>query len=335
MEFILTLDTEGDNQWDHGRALSVENIKYVPRFQELCNKYKIKPTYLVTSEVCNDVFAKKLFKDYQSHGLAEIGAHLHSWTTPPFLDRKGFRHNDSIHPFASELPEDILNEKIRYITDQIETSFGQRPFSFRSGRFGFNDKVARVLIQNSYIVDSSITPYTNWSDNRGLADDKGGPDFSEKQPFPFEYIMSGSSTLIEIPVTIIPTVFLLKGNNKLTRYYFRNVDRKMPLRQVKKYFFPNQPLWLRPFDWTVADHFRQLIDEANRIELPYFVMMFHSSELMPGCSIYRKDNDSIERLYNQLETFFLLLEAENIFSCTLTEAGKKFKLSAASEKKQL
>ena len=51
MKFIITIDTEGDNQWDHGRELTVENIRFVPRFQELCNKYHVKPTYLVTSRL--------------------------------------------------------------------------------------------------------------------------------------------------------------------------------------------------------------------------------------------------------------------------------------------
>ncbi|MBE0653874.1 MAG: hypothetical protein IH594_08755, partial [Bacteroidales bacterium] len=158
MKFIITIDTEGDNQWDHGRDLTVENIKFVPRFQALCEKYGIKPTYLVTSEVCQDVFAKGLFTEYLSEGLAEVGAHLHSWTTPPFLQRDGFRKNDASHAFASELPYDLLNDKIATLTEQITASFGQRPTSFRSGRYGFNGNVAKSLIANSYVVDSSVTP---------------------------------------------------------------------------------------------------------------------------------------------------------------------------------
>jgi hypothetical protein len=54
--------------------------------------------------------------------------------------------------------------------------------------------------------------------------------------------------------------------------------------------------------------------------------MFHSSELMPGCSIYRKTNESIEELYNLLEEFFDLLRVEDIAPQTLTEAAKTFEL---------
>ena len=146
MKFILTIDTEGDNQWDHGRELTVENIRFVPRFQDLCNKYQIKPTYLVTSEVCEDAFAKEIFTDYLLTDKAEIGAHLHSWTTPPFQDKDGYRYNDPNHAFATELSEDLLSEKIKNLTNQIEASFGKRPLSFRSGRFGFNEECS----QDSY-----------------------------------------------------------------------------------------------------------------------------------------------------------------------------------------
>src|ERR1017187_2454750 len=112
MQFIMTIDTEGDNQWDHGRDLTVENMKFVPRFQKLCNKYEVKPTYLVTSEICEDSFAQEIFTEYFKSGLAEIGAHLHSWTTPPFLNEDGYRFNDKDHAFASKIPQDLMIEKI-------------------------------------------------------------------------------------------------------------------------------------------------------------------------------------------------------------------------------
>ncbi len=323
MKFIISIDTEGDNQWDHGRELSTENIRYIPRFQEFCEKFDIKPTYFITSEVCENVFAGEIFAEYLKSGKAEIGAHLHSWTTPPFLDEKGYRFNDRDHAYASELPEDLLSEKIKYLTDQIQKSVGQRPFSFRSGRYGFNDKVAKVLIQNSYLVDSSVTPFIDWSKNKGISDKDGGPDFSKKTPFPFRYY-SENSDLLEIPITIIPTKFPLNKSFKIAQYYFRNVDKMLILKGARKFLYKDQPGWLRPFEWTTYASFKDLIKESIKLNLPYIVMMFHSSELKPGCSIYRKDEESIERLYNLLEDFFKLLNEKDISSVTLTEAAKEF-----------
>ena len=325
MEFIITIDTEGDNQWDHGRELTVENIRFVPRFQDLCNKYLIKPTYLVTSEVCEDAFAKEIFTDYLLTDKAEIGAHLHSWTTPPFNDKEGYRFNDPNHAFATEFPEDLLIEKVKNLTNQIETSFGKRPLSFRSGRFGFDEILAKILADSSYLVDSSVTPYTSWSSHEGIPGGSGGPDFVDKTAFPYKYNFPNGS-LLEIPVTILPTKFPLKTNKTIASHYFRNVNNSIFLRVFRKLLFNNQPLWLRPHRWMEIDLFDELLTESIKIKLPYIVMMFHSSELMPGCSIYRPDVDAIEKLYDLLESFFVILHEKKIDSVTLTEAAKSCKL---------
>lgn len=321
MKLILTIDTEADNQWDHGRRLSVENIKYIPRFQNLCSRYNIKPTYLVTSEVCDDDFAREILSDYVLLEKAEVGSHLHSWTTPPFLDETGYRYNDINHAFATELPLDLLKDKLKFLTDQVEKSFGKRPLSFRSGRYGFDTNVARYLIENKYVVDSSITPYISWSEQKGVPKGNGGPDFINEFPFPYEIKISEGS-LLEIPVTILPTKFPINQNFRLARSYFRYVDNNMIFRIIRRLLFQDQPIWLRPQPATTLNMFEELIKEAERIKLPYLVMIFHSSELMPGSSIYRKDEGSIEKLFELLEAFFNLLKNRRIGSLTLTEAAE-------------
>ncbi len=324
MKFIITIDTEGDNQWDHGRDLTVENIKYVDRFQILCGKYGIRPTYLVTSEVCEDSYAQKLFSDYVRENWAEVGAHLHSWTTPPFLAGVGFRQNDEHHIFASELSYDLVSGKIKHLTEQIANLTGRAPTSFRSGRYGFNEIVARVLIENDYLVDSSVTPFVSWSGQRGLPEGKGGPDFIGSSPFPERY-ESKAGSLTEIPITILPTIMPLNRNHNIARYYFRNVNDNYFLRVLRKLFYSNQPVWLRPTPDMTSNLLENLVSEARRINLPFLTMMFHSSELMPGCSKYRPDEQSIEDLYSLLTRFFTTLKPLGIESVTLTDAAKEWK----------
>lgn len=325
MQFILTLDTEGDNQWNHGGQLTVENIKYIPRFQNLCTKYKIKPTYLITSEVCEDAFAKELFSSYLKQAAVEVGAHLHSWTSPPFQDKEGFRFNDKAHPFASELSEIIIDDKIRSLTYQIEAAFGKRPTSFRSGRYGFNEKVGAVLARYGYVIDSSVTPYTSWKNNKGLPSGEGGPDFMDKTAFPYIYNFNDYK-LIEIPVTVLPTRFPLNTHHALAVRFFRSVNKSIFIKIFRKIIYQHQPLWLRPYPWMNRLLLTEILNEAARIDLPYLVMMFHSSELMPGCSFYRKNNKEIEALYELLEEFFILLQARRIPSITLTGAAHDFKI---------
>lgn len=324
MKFIITIDTEGDNQWDHGRILTVENIKFIGRFQDLCEKYNIKPTYLVTSEICNDEYSHVLFSGYVKNDRAEIGAHLHSWTTPPFLTDPGYTENDSNHSFASELPYPLLSKKIAFLTEQITSSFGVRPTSFRSGRYGFNEQVAKVLSDNNYMVDSSVTPFVSWVEHRGLPQGAGGPDFLDFSPFPYSYDFSGKS-LAEIPVTIVPTKFPLNRSHGLARFYFRNVNDSYFLKVLRRIWFADQPVWLRPTPEMTLRLLLKLVDESERLTLPFITMMFHSSELMPGCSKYRPDEHSIEVLYSLLEDFFIVLTERGIKSVTLTDAAKDMK----------
>ena len=326
MNFIITIDTEADNQWDHGRSLTVENIKFIPRFQNLCERYEFTPTYLVTSEVCSDSFARELFSGYVDKKCAEIGAHLHPWTTPPFRDESGYRQNDSTHAYASELPYDLISEKIINLTDQITTSFGRKPTSFRSGRYGFNDVVAKVLIENSYLADSSVTPFVSWSKLSGIPGGNGGPDFLSYSPFPHT-IENVDGKIVEMPITIIPTRFPFNINWQMTRSLLRIVNGNLLYRGLKRMHLFNQPVWARPFPGMTINKFHELFLESKRLGLPYLNMMFHSSELMPGCSRYRPDSKSIEELYLLLESIFKLLKKNQIGSLTLTKAAQAYILT--------
>jgi len=180
-------------------------------------------------------------------------------------------------------------------------------------------------VSNNYIVDSSITPMIDWSGFKGLPGGPGGPDFMDKTAMPFRYRINGKS-LLEIPITVLPTKFPLNKSAALAKCYFRNVGHNILLRAIRRLAYNHQPLWLRPNHWMTNGLFNDLIEEAKRLRLPHIVMMFHSSELMPGCSIYRKTNESIEELYNLLEEFFDLLHVEGIVPQTLTEAAKTVEL---------
>jgi hypothetical protein len=95
---------------------------------------------------------------------------------------------------------------------------------------------------------------------------------------------------------------------------------------LRKLYFSNQPVWLRPVPGTDLNLLRELLIVARRSQLPFITMMFHSSELMPGCSKYRPDEASVEELYTLLERFFRLLAAMSIASVTLTEAAQNHKI---------
>src|SRR5674476_1614832 len=112
MKLIVTIDTEGDNQWDHGAPLTTRNVAFWQPFMDLCVRHSVRPTYLVTTEIIEDRAARDLLRRWSHEQLAEVGAHLHPWTTPPFVDEPGLRSNDSAHAFPSDLPEDLLRAQL-------------------------------------------------------------------------------------------------------------------------------------------------------------------------------------------------------------------------------
>ncbi|MFG0332206.1 MAG: WalW protein, partial [Maioricimonas sp. JB049] len=128
---IVTVDTEEEGLWGgryRATENTVENIQSVPLFQEVCDRYGIRPTYLVDTPVIEDDRAAGVLQEIHESGRAEIGAHLHPWCSPP-LDGRAIEPQRT---FMCNLSEAEQREKLRWLTDAIEQRFGRRPTSFRA-----------------------------------------------------------------------------------------------------------------------------------------------------------------------------------------------------------
>jgi hypothetical protein len=319
MIFALTVDTEADDQWDHGTALKTENVRFWEPFQAVCDKHGIKPTYLVTSEIISDVSAQALLGGWLAAGKAEVGAHLHPWTTAPFLDKPGFRFNDPAHGFLCEFPEEMIRSKLETLTREIEAGLGFRPTSFRAGRFGLDERCAKMLAELGYTVDSSVTPLTKWSRYLGLPAGSGGPDFTSHDANPFLIQGTGNGGLLEVPVTIIPTYSMLRRSQTLLRLYC-SLPVRAARRLVLKRWLCSQPVWLRPRpEYDQSD--LQKAYERQRESSAVAVMMFHSSELMPGGSPYRPTPSSVHKLLALLDDFFEFVVSHEAVPATLSDAA--------------
>jgi hypothetical protein len=307
VRLAVTVDTEADRQWEPGVPIEVKNARFWQPFQDLCRRHGVTPTYLCASEIVEDERARDLLGDWWAHGEAEIGAHLHPWTTPPYADRPGLRYNDLVHAFPCQLPDELLAAKTESLTRQITEGFGRRPVSYRAGRFGFDLRLARLLADGGYIVDSSVTPLWSWRRWRGL-DGRGGPDFRRQLPHPFRIDTGGGGSLLEIPVTLYATYSVLRRWPLLLEAY-----RCVPVRAVRRLFLARwlspQPVWLTPDPrYSLAD-LESAWDCASDAGLDVAVMILHSSELMPGGSPFRPDAESVSDLLRSLDRFFTFVTA--------------------------
>lgn len=320
MKFIITIDTEADNQWKNDGSLKLENLKYLERFQLLCDKFNFLPTYLITYEVASSLEINNL-QSWKNDGKAEIGAHLHPWTTPPFDE---FEKERNIQMFPNELPINLSRQKILNLTNKIQDVFGSRPTSFRAGRWGISEDIISYLIELGYLVDCSVTPKINWNkkDSRSPFG-CGGPDFRGYSVNPDFFIINNKkSSLLEVPMTILYTGFFHNEDGKLERFFSKLKDESNFKKVFNFLFF--QKKWLRVFISSSIQDWKAIYQSAQKNNLSVIEFMIHSSELMPGCSPYVKSINELEIIYKQIELMFDFFYSQGIEPCLLSDFAIQF-----------
>lgn len=292
--FIITIDTEADNQWDFYAPLSTKNTNFLPRFQELCEKYSFIPVWLTDYEMASDDNFVTYFKQKQDKGLCEIGMHLHGWSSPPNYPLvKKYEER----PFIYEYPNEIIEKKIENLTSLLIKKFDKIPISHRAGRWAFNRDYAKLLKKYNYLIDCSVTPNINWSNTLGMTGQKG-PDFSNVANKVYDYDHTG---LIEIPVTI-RKIHYFNFNKIIVTKGVRRFLGSFKAEFINMIKGVNQ--WLRPTKDLSLRGLKKLVKQSYNGNENYLMFMIHSSELMPNGSPNFKDEESIEKLYNLIEKLF-------------------------------
>lgn len=310
---LITIDVEGDNLWARPKQITTENARYLPRFQALCEKYGLKPAWLVNYEMAQCPAFVEFARDVAERGVGEIGMHLHPWNSPPLVP---LTDNDMHHqPYLIEYPHAVMRDKIRFMTDLLEERFQRKMLSHRAGRWGFSAVYARLLVEHGYQVDCSVTPHISWASYLGNPHGLGGPDFRAFPEQPYfvdlkQVDRPGDSPLLEVPVSVIRTRYA-RFNEWLTstpRLVQRISQRLLPpiLTMVPRDNKRNLGQML-----TILRH-------ALEHRRPCVQLATHSSELMPGGSPFFRSANAIERLYERLEVLFSTA-AESFHGMSLSE----------------
>ena len=300
--FLITIDTEGDNLWGCPEEVTTENARFLPRFQELLEKFGLRPTYLTNWEMCHSPAFQDLGRDVLRRGVGEIGMHLHGWDTPPLEpltddDRMG-------HPFLTEYPEALQREKVRRMTEALEDVFGVAMRSHRGGRWAFDEAYAGILASEGYWVDCSLTPLMEWIDEES----GGGRPVLDYRDVPLRpYFLDlrdvgreGSSSLLEVPMTITP-----RGRGRGWVQWLGDQGSKWSGGLLDPWL--TRPSWLRP-DGENLEEMEIIIERARARSWDYAMFMLHSSEFMPGGSPTFQTEQSIEKLYQDMEALFAQVE---------------------------
>ncbi len=128
--FIITIDTEADNVWANHHNITTKNARFPDRFQELCESFDFKPTYLTTYEMAVDRKLQAFGRVLLEKRTGEVGTHIHAWNSPPFTKVE----TSQVHPiYITELPDELISAKLEHVTRHLTDTFGVRPVSHRGG----------------------------------------------------------------------------------------------------------------------------------------------------------------------------------------------------------
>ena len=227
--------------------------------------------------------------------------HLHAWNSPPYYELEKV---NSGAPYLIEYPEEIMEAKIYEITEFIKKRSGITPVSHRAGRWATNDCYFRLLDKYGYKIDCSVTPGVNWKNNLGQSADSYGSDYTNYPRKPYK--IDGTS-LLEVPLTLMKTHKPFLPENKSVKGILKSCYRSLK----------GETLWLRPNGRNLG----RMIYLSNCVEKSssdYLMFMLHSSELMPGGSPTFKNEESIEKLYEDLTVLFNHI-SKKYQGCTLRD----------------
>lgn len=289
--FFITVDTEGDNLWSMPSVVTTQNALFLERFQRLCNRYGFYPIYLTNYEMEHDEAYVEFARHYLQRELCEIGMHLHAWNMPPKYELiRGAKYHNA---YLIEYPVEIMEEKIKLLTDELEDAFQTKIISHRAGRWATNRRYFELLEKYGYKVDCSVTPYVDWRRHVGYTEGSGGSDY-RKSACGIGNAYEGG-TLIEIPVTIRKTRMLDDARQvKSVKDFLRN----------SYHLICGKKVWIRPTGHNLVS-MKKVVDQVMlEKDVNYIQFMIHSSELMPGGSPNFEDEYSVDCLYNDLEELF-------------------------------
>ena len=314
---VVTIDTEEDNWGDPKSSLyQLENIYCLPDVQKIFDSFRVRPTYLVTYPVAVHQDSVKILQDFVRSGKCEIGAHCHPWNTPPLSDSGAEERNGAT--MLCTLPPDAQLGKIKTLTDQIAASFGQAPVSFRAGRWGYGPTVGAHLAQLGYLVDTSVSPYIDWSS-------KCGPDFTQtpltaysenlNQLFPG----TKSVPLLEIPASIGYLQQNFSSANKVYNFIAQSPLQKLHLIGLLHKLKLLNRIWLSPETQTEQEmiNFARILINKR---FSFLNFTFHSPSLKIGLTPFVRNESDRLRFLERIKGFLSFISDQGIETVTLRDA---------------
>lgn len=318
MIFVLTIDTEEEWDWSGPfpqQVANVNNIDKLPAFNNICEDLGIRPTYFVDYAVSNNKLAVEKMLTFTTKGNCEIGAHLHPWCNPPYFGDVGEAESHVIN-----LPVEQVSQKLDVLMTSLESSFGVKAKSFRTGRWGIDKNVMELLIKSGINLDSSVYPYyqNEYFSCVGSPTLPYWPDLND----PLK--RSEQRTIYELPVTV--------GFNR-TNFELANSIHVAFAKPSLSWTRFNGLAWhsnlLRKIylcpELSASEDMLTLCDKVIEKGYPVLHMYMHSSSLLDNqVGLLDSDQNPFDFISDAVSKVVTELKSRyDIEFCTISEAAKK------------
>lgn len=320
---FVTIDTEED-AWGipscscltDEKPCPVENIYSLPKVQKIFDEFAIRPVYLCNAPVLEDQRAIELLRNFLKQNRCDIGSHIHPWNTHPISEEI-----IEVNTHLKNLSPSLIKKKLTNITDAIKTNFDINPIIFRAGRWGMNADVLKILIKLGYKIDTSVTPYTDWSEYANGADFTGFPD----RPYYINLAQGISKPaskyldLLEIPVSIGFNRACFPFWNKVYTLLKRPLINKLRLAGLLHRTGLLQKIWLSPEFNNAREMIslsKILLQKGNNL----LNLTFHSTSLSPGKNPFVRSEADLVNFISRIRDYLSWLNSHaNIISPTSAE----------------
>lgn len=297
---VLIVSIDAEEGFDWSRPFSRTEIDVTAmRSQHIAHRiferYGTIPTYMVDHPVASQDGGRAPLKELLQSGLCDIGAQLHPWVTPPFIEHVSARNS-----YAGNLPGALEFAKIQSLTQELESAFGITPRIFRAGRYGVGPNTAGILRYLGYQVDSSVVPC--WSFTR-----QGGPDFRRMTAHPFW--IDRDRTLLELPVSAA-IVGRLSGLplSTISRIFHPRIENS-GLPSIMAHLGLLERIKLTP-EGIAIEEAKRLVRIMRSRGHRVFVLTYHSPSLEPGNTPYVQSERDLRHFLGWIEEFLAFFTEE-------------------------
>lgn len=297
---ITTVDAEESFDWSSPfsrTATDVRSMSAQERAHRVFDRHGVVPIYLADYPVVTQPEGYRVLQELLAEGRCEIGAQLHPWVTPPFLEELSDRNS-----YVANLPSTVEHAKAARLTEAIRERFGVHPLMYRTGLYGGSLRTGDILRRLGYRVDSSLSVCWPPLDI---------PPHAKRWVFSARPAwIDRDCTLLELPVSAglvgsLPSrIGAALAPLAFSRYAedFGVAAALARLRLLERIRLSPEGITLEEAKRLV----RAMLADGHRV----FVLTYHSPSLVPGGTPYTRSEEDVRRFLDWLDAFYTFFREE-------------------------